>query len=100
LAPFEVIDLARNLGKQVCAEGVETEEQWNRLYEMGCDLAQGYWISRPLPADGLMKWLTDSFWGMKEEMSLSEAPRKSLRSGRGTQRAPKQNGASNATPSS
>jgi diguanylate cyclase (GGDEF)-like protein/PAS domain S-box-containing protein len=62
-----VIDLARNLGKQVCAEGVETEAQWNRLYEMGCDLAQGYWISRPLPADGLMKWLTDSFWGMKRK---------------------------------
>src|SRR3954453_18577638 len=34
-----VIDLARNLGKQVCAEGVETEAQWKRLAEMGCDLA-------------------------------------------------------------
>jgi hypothetical protein len=31
------------------------------------DLAQGYWISRPLPADGLMTWLTDSFWGMKRK---------------------------------
>ena len=59
-----VIDLARNLGKQVCAEGVETEAQWNRLVEMGCDLAQGYWISRPLPADALLKWLLDSMWGM------------------------------------
>ncbi len=60
-----VIDLAHNLGKQVCAEGVETEAQWTRLAEMGCDLAQGYWISRPLPAEELMKWLTDSMWGMK-----------------------------------
>jgi diguanylate cyclase (GGDEF)-like protein/PAS domain S-box-containing protein len=60
-----VIDLARNLGKQVCAEGVETEAQWKRLVEMDCDLAQGYWISRPLPAEQLMRWLTDSMWGMK-----------------------------------
>jgi diguanylate cyclase (GGDEF)-like protein/PAS domain S-box-containing protein len=60
-----VIDLARNLGKQVCAEGVETEAQWNRLVEMECDLAQGYFISRPLTADGLSQWLTDSLWGMK-----------------------------------
>ena len=52
-----VIDLARNLGKQVCAEGVETEAQWKRLVEMECDLAQGYWISRPLPAEQLMEWL-------------------------------------------
>jgi diguanylate cyclase (GGDEF)-like protein len=60
-----VIDLARNLGKQVCAEGVETEAQWNRLVEMNCDLAQGYWISRPLPAEGLMAWLMESMWGMR-----------------------------------
>ena len=60
-----VIDLARNLGKQVCAEGVETEAQWNRLVEMNCDLAQGYWISRPLPAERLMAWLVESMWGMK-----------------------------------
>jgi diguanylate cyclase (GGDEF)-like protein/PAS domain S-box-containing protein len=60
-----VIDLARNLGKQVCAEGVETEAQWSMLVEMGCDLAQGYWISRPLPAAELMRWLSESMWGMK-----------------------------------
>ncbi|HEV2718555.1 MAG TPA: EAL domain-containing protein, partial [Thermoanaerobaculia bacterium] len=60
-----VIDLAHNLGKQVCAEGVESEAQWNRLKEMGCDLAQGYWISRPVPAEALMRWLTASMWGMK-----------------------------------
>jgi diguanylate cyclase (GGDEF)-like protein/PAS domain S-box-containing protein len=60
-----VIDLARNLGKQVCAEGVETEAQWKRLVEMECDLAQGYWISRPLPAAELMEWLQASMWGMK-----------------------------------
>ena len=58
-----VIDLAHNLGKQVCAEGVEDEETWRRLCEMGCDLAQGFWISRPLNGRDLMQWLTDTKWG-------------------------------------
>src|SRR5256885_16700761 len=55
-----VIDLAHNLGKQVCAEGVETEETWKRLCDMGCDLAQGYWIARPLPALQLDRWLAEN----------------------------------------
>jgi len=59
-----VIDLAHNLGKQVCAEGVEDEATWSRLCEMGCDLAQGYWISRPLNATDLRQWLTDTGWGL------------------------------------
>jgi EAL domain-containing protein (putative c-di-GMP-specific phosphodiesterase class I) len=59
-----VIDLGHNLGKQVCAEGVEDEETWNRLAALGCDLAQGYWIARPLPADELMKWLVRTSWGL------------------------------------
>ncbi|HKO56221.1 MAG TPA: EAL domain-containing protein, partial [Thermoanaerobaculia bacterium] len=57
-----VIDLAHNLGKQVCAEGVEDEETWRVLREMGCDLAQGYWISRPVSAEGLMQWLEETGW--------------------------------------
>src|SRR5260221_1724264 len=60
-----VIDLAHNLGKQVCAEGVEDEATWNRLGEMGCDLAQGYWIARPLPAAALKEWLAENDWGLK-----------------------------------
>ena len=59
-----VIDLAHNLGKQVCAEGVEDEATWKMLGELGCDLAQGYWISRPLNATDFMKWLVDSSWGL------------------------------------
>jgi EAL domain-containing protein (putative c-di-GMP-specific phosphodiesterase class I) len=61
-----VIDLAHNLGKQVCAEGVEDIGTLERLEEMGCDLAQGYFISRPVPAAGLMRWLTENFWGLKK----------------------------------
>ncbi|HET7434786.1 MAG TPA: EAL domain-containing protein [Thermoanaerobaculia bacterium] len=60
-----VIDLGHNLGKQVCAEGVEDEETWLRLREMGCDLAQGYWIHKPMNAANLMDWLVQSSWGLK-----------------------------------
>jgi diguanylate cyclase (GGDEF)-like protein len=45
------IDLARNLDLTVTAEGVEDERTRRRLAEMGCDLAQGYALCRPLPAD-------------------------------------------------
>jgi diguanylate cyclase (GGDEF)-like protein len=47
------IDLAHNLGLEVVAEGVETEEVWNKLKLLGCDLAQGYWRGRPVPAEDL-----------------------------------------------
>jgi diguanylate cyclase (GGDEF)-like protein/PAS domain S-box-containing protein len=51
------IDLARNLGLQVVAEGVETEEAWHELNELGCTLAQGYYLTRPVPAAELTEWL-------------------------------------------
>jgi diguanylate cyclase (GGDEF)-like protein/PAS domain S-box-containing protein len=59
-----VIDLAHNLGKQVCAEGVEDQATWARLKEMGCDLAQGYWISKPLSASEILQWLVKTSWGL------------------------------------
>ena len=59
-----VIDLAHNLGKQVCAEGVEDRETWQMLTELGCDLAQGYWIGRPMNAEALMEWLVGTGWGL------------------------------------
>jgi EAL domain-containing protein (putative c-di-GMP-specific phosphodiesterase class I) len=48
------IDLARNLGLEVVAEGVETERAWRILGELGCDYAQGYWMARPAPAQYLL----------------------------------------------
>ena len=60
-----VIDLAHNLGKQVCAEGVEHEATWLMLRELGCDLAQGYWIARPMPAAALSEWLERTAWGLQ-----------------------------------
>ena len=46
----------RNLGLEVVAEGVETEEVWDRLAELGCTIAQGYYLSRPVPPDDLHRW--------------------------------------------
>ncbi|HYC61639.1 MAG TPA: EAL domain-containing protein [Thermoanaerobaculia bacterium] len=60
-----VIDLAHNLGKQVCAEGVEDEAAWHTLRDLGCDLAQGFWIARPMPGDALMRWLDRTSWGLE-----------------------------------
>ncbi len=60
-----IIDLAHNLGLKVVAEGVESQEVLDRLRELGCDQAQGYHMSRPLPAPELTQWLTQSAWGMK-----------------------------------
>jgi diguanylate cyclase (GGDEF)-like protein/PAS domain S-box-containing protein len=51
------IDLARNLGLQVVAEGVETEQAWDELTKLGCTLAQGFYLSRPAPAAELTEWL-------------------------------------------
>lgn len=56
------IDLGHNLGKEVVAEGVETLEILDLLSEWGCDTAQGYYMSKPLPADKLMQWLRESQW--------------------------------------
>jgi EAL domain-containing protein (putative c-di-GMP-specific phosphodiesterase class I) len=51
------IDLARNLGLAVVAEGVETAEIMRGLADLSCDTAQGFHVSRPLPADALLAWL-------------------------------------------
>jgi diguanylate cyclase len=45
------IELGHSLGLKVVAEGVESTDSWNLLRRLGCDFAQGYLISRPLPAD-------------------------------------------------
>ena len=52
-----VIDMGHRLGRHVVAEGVEDEETWTRLAELGCDSAQGFWMSRPLPVEDFPAWL-------------------------------------------
>jgi diguanylate cyclase (GGDEF)-like protein/PAS domain S-box-containing protein len=54
------VDLGRNLGQEVVAEGVETAEALQRLEELGCHLAQGYYVCKPLPTEELDVWLATS----------------------------------------
>jgi EAL domain-containing protein (putative c-di-GMP-specific phosphodiesterase class I) len=53
------IDLGHNLGLRVVAEGVETVEVYNKLAALGCDYAQGYFLSRPLSPDKATVWLEE-----------------------------------------
>jgi EAL domain-containing protein (putative c-di-GMP-specific phosphodiesterase class I) len=52
-----VVALAHQIGIRTIAEGVETAEQANALRAMGCELAQGFYFSRPVPADELSELL-------------------------------------------
>jgi diguanylate cyclase (GGDEF)-like protein len=61
------IDLGRNLGLDIVAEGVESQEVWDALRAYGCSLAQGYLIGRPAPAEELAPLL--------EERAAHLAPR-------------------------
>ncbi len=54
-----LLGLAHNLELQVVAEGVEDEETWTALAALGCDIVQGYHLSKPLPADEFAAWLRD-----------------------------------------
>jgi diguanylate cyclase (GGDEF)-like protein len=56
------IDLAHNLEIKVTAEGVESRDVCERLRRHGCDHAQGYFISRPVPAPILERWLRETDW--------------------------------------
>ena len=55
-----IIDLGHNLGCKVIAEGVENSMAWEMLNNLGCDTAQGFLISKPLPESHFSGWLTDS----------------------------------------
>jgi diguanylate cyclase (GGDEF)-like protein len=57
------IELGHSLGLKVVAEGVEDEQSLELLRNLGCDHAQGYYMSRPLPAADLENWLRTSRWG-------------------------------------
>ena len=51
------VDLGRNLGLRVVAEGVEDGATWEQLDALGCDAIQGYHISRPVPPEDFISWL-------------------------------------------
>ena len=51
------LDLGQSLGVATVAEGVETLQDWQLLRDLGCDMAQGYLLSRPMPAEELVSWM-------------------------------------------
>jgi EAL domain-containing protein (putative c-di-GMP-specific phosphodiesterase class I) len=55
------IMLGHELNMNVIAEGVETQKSMNTLIELGCDIAQGYHIAKPMPAEDLQQWSNSYF---------------------------------------
>jgi EAL domain-containing protein (putative c-di-GMP-specific phosphodiesterase class I) len=64
-----IVDLAHNIGLQVIAEGIEDEPTYRRLLELGCDMGQGYYFSKPIPADEFLRWLSESRWGINRDVA-------------------------------
>ena len=60
------IELAHNLGLKAVAEGVETQAAWDKLRDLGCDSAQGYFMSKPLTAEHFLEWVRTSPWAGKQ----------------------------------
>jgi EAL domain-containing protein (putative c-di-GMP-specific phosphodiesterase class I) len=50
------------MGLAVVAEGVEDEATFDQLRALGCDMAQGYWLSRPLGGSEIPAWMRSSAW--------------------------------------
>lgn len=61
-----IISLAQKLDLKSVAEGVETLEQYNYFKEEGCDLAQGYYFSRPVPVDQIANLLDRTEWDIEK----------------------------------
>ncbi|MES9905785.1 MAG: EAL domain-containing response regulator [Sedimenticola sp.] len=51
------VELARKLEMEIVAEGVETQEDWDLVKNMGCQMAQGYFIAKPMPGEQVEPWL-------------------------------------------
>lgn len=72
-----VVALAASFNRLVIAEGVETIAHGTALLELGCELAQGYGIARPMPADQIPEWTTNwqpnTAWQLKQQnINISE----------------------------
>jgi len=64
-----IIAISHSLGLKVVAEGVETAEQLVFLKSLGCDGAQGYYFSRPVPADEFVRLLEG--WNVRMRAAVS-----------------------------
>jgi EAL domain-containing protein (putative c-di-GMP-specific phosphodiesterase class I) len=63
------VELGRNLGLHVIAEGVEDSATWTELDAVGCHAVQGYYVSRPVTPDGFQEWLN------QQTSTATSAPR-------------------------
>jgi diguanylate cyclase (GGDEF)-like protein len=68
------IELGHNLGLEVVAEGVECERTWGDLLELGCDVVQGFFLSRPVPPAELAAWLRARRAGEPSEREQAARP--------------------------
>jgi diguanylate cyclase (GGDEF)-like protein len=66
------IELGHNMGLTVIAEGVETVEALEILKRLGCDMAQGYYMSPPLPVQKFKSWIVESRWAVPERTASSK----------------------------
>jgi EAL domain-containing protein (putative c-di-GMP-specific phosphodiesterase class I) len=66
-----IIAMAHLLRLQVVAEGIETPEELALLHGLGCDLAQGYYVSRPLTATVFVEWVQTTLWKRGEPLGTS-----------------------------
>lgn len=64
--------MARQLGMKSVAEGVEDRDDWDFLRAAGCDLAQGYFIAKPMPAAQLPAWIAG--WEARRAELVASAP--------------------------
>ena len=62
-----IVELARSLGALVVAEGVETETQYRLLKQAGCDCVQGYYFSKPLPAEEFEAFIEDRLTDLEDK---------------------------------
>ena len=61
------VDLCHALHMRAIAEGVEDEPVWQALSALGCDVAQGYFVGKPLPVSEFPAWARASRWSMQPE---------------------------------
>ena len=64
--------MGKQLGMDIVAEGVEDRDDWELLRQTGCDMAQGNFISEPLLADDLPRWMDE--WQNRVRTGLLDNP--------------------------
>jgi len=69
-----VIDLGHRLNLLVVAEGIEDAKTWDLLEAAGCDLAQGYYMARPMTGADLVRWIAGSRYGLETPPKQKDDP--------------------------